>query len=107
MSGTEERALRSGAAPCRRPEGRAPSSGSLVRPGVLCVPGVHRPPLRDVDWDALDGFADRSFTQRRHWLEFVASFTGGEVLVAELHRGAELVGYFNGVLFRRCGIPIL
>jgi Acetyltransferase (GNAT) domain len=68
---------------------------------------VHRPPLDDVDWNALDAFGDRGFTQRRHWLEFVASFTGGELVVAELHRAGELVGYFNGILFRRCGIPIL
>jgi hypothetical protein len=68
---------------------------------------VHRPPLDEIDWNALDAFSDRGFTQRRHWLEFVASFTGGEVVVAELYRAAELVGYFNGILFRRCGIPIL
>jgi hypothetical protein len=68
---------------------------------------VHRPPLDDIDWGALDAFGDRAFTQRRHWLEFVASFTAGEVVVAELHRAAELVGYFNGIRFRRCGIPIL
>jgi hypothetical protein len=68
---------------------------------------VHRPPLEAVDWNALDAFGDRFFAQRRHWLEFVASFTGGEVVVAQLHRAAELVGYFNGILFRRCGIAIL
>jgi hypothetical protein len=68
---------------------------------------VHRPPLAHIDWNALDAFGDRAFTQRRHWLEFVASFTRGEVVVAELHRKSELVGYFNGILFRRCGIPIL
>jgi hypothetical protein len=68
---------------------------------------VHRPPLDAIDWDALDAFGDRFFAQRRHWLEFLASFTRGEVVVAELYRAAELVGYFNGVLFRRCGVPIL
>lgn len=68
---------------------------------------VHRPPLDHIDWNALDAFGDRAFTQRRHWLQFVASFTGGEVVVAELHRAGELVGYFNGVRFRRCGVPIL
>jgi hypothetical protein len=78
-----------------------------TRPEVQRVLTVYRPPLDEVDWNALDAFGDRSFTQRRPWLEFVASFTGGEVVVAELHRGAELVGYFNGVLFRRCGVPIL
>jgi hypothetical protein len=68
---------------------------------------VHRPPLDDIDWPALDAFGDRVFSQRRHWLEFIAAFTGGEVVVAQLHRGAELVGYVSGIRFRRCGVPIL
>lgn len=68
---------------------------------------VHRPLLDDVDWDALDAFGDRVFSQRRHWLEFIASFTGGEVVVAQLHRRGEVVGYFSGIRFRRCGVAIL
>jgi hypothetical protein len=68
---------------------------------------VHRPPLDDIDWPALDAFGDRVYSQRRHWLEFIAAFTDGEVVVVELHRGAEVVGYFSGIRFRRCGIPIL
>ena len=68
---------------------------------------VHRPPLDDIDWNALDAFGDRVFAQRRHWLEFIAAFTDGEVVVAQLHRGAEVVGYFSGIRFRRCGIAIL
>jgi hypothetical protein len=84
-----------------------PSRRSASRFGVKTVLTVHRPPLDAIDWDALDAFDDRFFAQRRHWLEFVASFTRGEVVVAELYRGAELIGYFNGILFRRCGVPIL
>jgi hypothetical protein len=68
---------------------------------------VHRPPLDDIDWNTLDAFGDRLFSQRRHWLEFIAAFTGGEVVVAQLHRGAEVVGYFSGIRFRRFGIAIL
>ena len=68
---------------------------------------VHRPSLDEIDWPALDAFGDRLFAQRRHWLEFVAAFTGGEVVVAQLHRRGEVLGYFSGIRFRRCGIPIL
>lgn len=68
---------------------------------------VHRPPLDDIDWEALDAFGDRVFSQRRHWLEFIAAFTNGEVVVAQLHKRGEVVGYFSGIRFRRCGIAIL
>jgi hypothetical protein len=68
---------------------------------------VHRPRLELIDWHALDAFGDRLFSQRRHWLEFIAAFTGGEVVVAELHSRAQVVGYFSGIRFRRCGVPIL
>lgn len=68
---------------------------------------LHRLPFDEVDWIALDGFADRLFSQRRHWLEFIASFTDGEIVVAQLEAGGHVVGYFSGILFRRCGVPIL
>jgi Acetyltransferase (GNAT) domain len=63
--------------------------------------------LEAVDWDALDALADRNFGQRRHWLAFVAAITGGEPVVASLQRAGESAGFFSGVLFRRCGVPIL
>jgi hypothetical protein len=75
--------------------------------GPVSLLEVHRPPLDDIDWNALDAFGDRVFSQRRHWLEFIAAFTQGRGLVAQLHRGAEVVGYFSGIRFRRFGIAIL
>src|SRR5690606_26434425 len=83
--------------------GRRPAPGSEVAPLLE----VHRPSLDEIDWPALDAFGDRLFAQRRQWLEFVAAFTGGEVVVAQLHRRGEVLGYFSGIRFRRCGIPIL
>lgn len=63
--------------------------------------------LEDVDWQTLDALEDRTFTQRRRWLTFLAAITGGEIVVAQLERGGTAVAYFSGILFRRCGVPIL
>jgi hypothetical protein len=60
-----------------------------------------------VDWPALDAFDDRAFTQRRHWLEFLAARAGGEPVVARLDEAGRTLGYFSGVLFHRLGVPIL
>lgn len=61
----------------------------------------------DVDFDALDRFDDRLFCQRRPWLDFLMSFVKGEIVIAALKRGDEVLGYFTGVLFRRAGMKIL
>jgi len=37
-----------------------------------------------VDWDRLDGYADRSLFQSRAWLEFLAEMQGAEPVVAVL-----------------------
>lgn len=63
--------------------------------------------LEEVDFDLLDGFEDRLFSQRESWLNFLGSFVAGEPIVAALLQGQETVGYFTGVRFRRAGIPIL
>ncbi|MFY0610418.1 MAG: GNAT family N-acetyltransferase [Hyphomicrobiaceae bacterium] len=68
---------------------------------------LERLPPEDIDWQALDDFDDRQFSQRRHWLDFIAAFTGGEVVVAEVSDTGQAVGYFSGVLFKKFGIPIL
>jgi Acetyltransferase (GNAT) domain len=67
----------------------------------------HRLDFAGVDWDRLDAFGDRIFSQRRHWLEFLAAFTHGEPVIAQLEDAEEVVGYFSGVRFHRCGVPIL
>lgn len=61
----------------------------------------------DVNWDALDAFPDRMFSQRRGWLEFVAKIAEGTIIIAELKEGLETLGYFSGILFYRFGMPIL
>lgn len=68
---------------------------------------IERLPLDKIDWQVLDAFADRQFHQRRHWLDFIAAFTGGEVVVTAVIDGGQTVGYFSGVLFRKFGVPIL
>ncbi len=61
----------------------------------------------EIDWDALDRFEDRVFSQRRHWLAFVTSFVRGEVIVAELRDLGSVLGYFTGIRSRIYGVPIL
>jgi hypothetical protein len=67
----------------------------------------HRVPLEQVDWQTLDGFGDRVLMQRRGWLEFVRAVTGGEIVIAQIEQDGQTAGFFSGILFRRCGVPIL
>jgi len=67
----------------------------------------HRLPLEQVDWQILDGFGDRILMQRRGWLEYVRAVTGGEIVIARIEQDGQIAGFFSGVLFRRCGVPIL
>jgi hypothetical protein len=60
-----------------------------------------------IDESVLNGFDDRIFCQRFHWLRFVQSITNGRIIVAGLNQGGHTVGYFSGILFRRMGVPIL
>lgn len=68
---------------------------------------LERLPLDEVDWSSLDAFSDRNLFQRRHWLEFIRTFTGGEIVVAALQDQGCIVGYFSGILFKKFGVPIL
>lgn len=63
--------------------------------------------LDEVDWAAVDAYQDRNFFQRRHWLEFIGAFSGGEIVVARVEDQGAAVGYFSGVLFRKFGVSIL
>jgi hypothetical protein len=67
----------------------------------------HRIPFDQVDWELLDSFADRIVMQRRGWLEFVQAVTGGEIVIAQIEQDGQTVGFYSGILFRRCGVPIL
>ncbi len=71
------------------------------------VQSYHRIPIEQVDWQLLDGFGDRLLMQRRGWLEFVRAVTGGEIVIAQIEQDGQTAGFFSGVRFKRCGIPIL
>lgn len=68
---------------------------------------MHRVPAGEIDFAPLDNFQDRIFSQRRPWLEFIKSFTGGKIIIARIEQQESIIGYFTGILFRRCGVPIL
>jgi hypothetical protein len=61
---------------------------------------LHRAPSDRLAWRLLDSDADRIVMQRRGRLEFVQANTGGE-------QDGQTAGFFSGILFRRCGVPIL
>jgi hypothetical protein len=67
----------------------------------------HRLAPEEIDWEAMDAFDDRVFSQRRHWLQFVSSFVKGEVVVAALEDGGRRLGYFTGIRSRIWGVPVL
>ncbi len=64
-------------------------------------------PLAEMDWPVLDQFADRTFSQRRGWLEFIRETQHGRVVLARLVDSGTTVGYFTGMIIRRFGIPIM
>jgi hypothetical protein len=67
----------------------------------------HRLAPKEIDWEAMDAFQDRVFSQRRHWLRFITSFVKGEIVVAELRDLGRTLGYFTGIRARIYGVPIL
>ena len=63
--------------------------------------------LRAVDWNALDGFSDRTVFQTREWLNFIAETQRATPVIAELRAEGKLAGYFSGLTFSKFGIKIL
>jgi hypothetical protein len=63
--------------------------------------------LKAVDWQALDGFADRTVFQTREWLNFVAETQNATPIVAELRQAGKLVGFFSGLTVTKFGVKIL
>jgi CelD/BcsL family acetyltransferase involved in cellulose biosynthesis len=61
----------------------------------------------DVDWAALDAMPDRVFSQRREWIEYGVEITGGEPVIAALHRAGQMVGWFSAIKIRKVGVSIL
>lgn len=63
--------------------------------------------LDQVDWDALDRYADRTHSQRLPWLRYLAAINAGVPVVAMLQHDGETLGCFTGVRNKRLGIPTL
>ncbi len=63
--------------------------------------------LKDVNWQALDNFADRTVFQTREWLNFLAETQEATPVIAELRQGGKLAGYFSGLTVSKFGVKIL
>ncbi len=63
--------------------------------------------FESADWKHLDGFEDRTVFQTREWLRFVSECQKAAPVLAELHDGGEVVGYFTGLTFSRFGVRVL
>jgi hypothetical protein len=63
--------------------------------------------FESLDWEQLDRFEDRTVFQSREWLLFIAESQNATPVLAELHDGNHVVGYFSGLTFKRFGIKIL
>jgi hypothetical protein len=63
--------------------------------------------FENVDWSALDGFADRTVFQTRQWIQFIGETQNATPVIAELCKGRDVVGYFAGLTFTRLGVKIL
>jgi hypothetical protein len=61
----------------------------------------------EVDWQQLDSFADRTLYQTRPWLDFITATQQAEPVVAALHDGNDVLGYFTGGLIRKLGLRML
>ena len=60
-----------------------------------------------VNWQALDGFEDRTIFQTREWLRFLAETQNAQPVVAELRDGGQVAGYFSGCVVTKLGVRIL
>jgi hypothetical protein len=68
---------------------------------------LERAPFEGVDAAALDAFPDRVFSQKLEWIRYGVEVTGGEPVLAALRDGAETVGWFSAIRFRKFGAPVL
>jgi hypothetical protein len=60
------------------------------------------------EWDqVLGNFPDRIVFQTSAWLSFLAETQNGEVVVAALKEGDQILGYFSGVIINKFGFKIL
>ena len=64
-------------------------------------------PLDEVDWAALDRFADRTHAQRLPWLNYLTAIGAGQPLVALLEDEGKTIGCFTAMRGKRLGLPVL
>jgi len=64
-------------------------------------------PYDQVDWALLDSFADRTFCQRKDWIDFVCETQSGDPVIARLEDRGELKGFFSGVIVSKMGLRIM
>ncbi len=62
--------------------------------------------FESVPWAECDSLDDRTIYQTRPWLEFLDATQGGEPVVAAILSNDALLGYFTGMIVRRCGVRI-
>jgi hypothetical protein len=60
-----------------------------------------------VEWNVLNGFADRTVFQTREWIQFIGQTQNATPVIAELREGRGVAGYFTGLTFTRLGVKIL
>jgi hypothetical protein len=58
-------------------------------------------------WPDLSHFADRTIWQTPAWLGFVVETQHAEPILAEVRDGADVVGYYTGLIVRKFGLKIL
>ena len=63
--------------------------------------------IDSADWERLDAFADRTVFQTREWVSFVKESQKATPVLAQLHDGGAVVGYFTGLTFSRFGVKVL
>ena len=60
------------------------------------------------NWNStLQQFPDRTICQSPAWLDFLAETQRGEIVIAALHEGNSVLGYFSGLMIKRFGLRIL
>jgi hypothetical protein len=57
--------------------------------------------------ELLNQYGDRTLYQSPEWLAFLAETQNGEIVVAAVHDGNSVIGYFCGLLVRKFGVRLL
>ena len=61
----------------------------------------------EVDWKQLNSYDDRTYSQRRAWLEYLMHIGAGRPVIAVLEDGNREAGWFSGMRTSRGGLPVM